>query len=256
MLVAAACCAVVVSAVVVSVSTAGQSATEAEYLASIAHLREQSIKDGMIYGDTLLRFDKLDAYIEFRGGAERATDFYNMKESWKDITNDTRYIPLANFGVFIGDPSIFPDNIAALVIGAQMAEGTYTEPTEDTLRRYHEWMLDYYDVRPDTASAQLDEMTGDMRPLASEVLDILEARAVEGKVPSNLFFSDTDFWGCAAGRHYDNGDWTCPFDFAQYAADASQAPSLDPPDGTEVTTTRHYSSIYLYNCGYVGSEAC
>ena len=190
MLVAAACCAAALSAVVISVSTAGQSTTEAEYLASIAHLREQSLREGVIYGDTLLRFDKLDESIKAYGSAENATGAYNSMNrtllnnpniSGWGVTVAKGTAKILNLEVLSGG-ALFDKtaHVAALVIGEQKAEGTYETPTAELMQEYHQYLLDKYDVRPSTASAEIDSMMGDLRPLAPEVLRIFELPVSHG----------------------------------------------------------------------------
>ena len=190
MLVVAACCAAAVSAVVVSMSTAGQSATEAEYLASIAHLREQSIREGMIYNDTLLRFDKLDAYMEhYRGIGINATDLY---ERFSNRDKLTQRMILYNLDVLVGD-IVNPEQVAALFIGKQRAEGTYVQPAEKHRQLLHDFLVDYYGVRPDTASAELDKILGNLAVVAPQLLQMKEG--LSGP-PQELYETDPEYWNC------------------------------------------------------------
>ena len=164
---------------------AEQSSTEAEYLASIAHLREQSIKDGKIYGDTLLRFDKLDENIKGYGSAENATTAYNSLNRLllhdNPTENNKGTVKILNLVVFSRGALIDKtEHVAALVIGEQKAEGTYYTPPAELMQEYHQYLLDTYDVRPGTASAELDSMMGDLRPLAPEVLRVFERQVSHG----------------------------------------------------------------------------
>ena len=190
MLVAAACCAAAVNAATVNSAATEQSATEAEYLASIAHLREQSIKEGKIYDDTLLRFDKLDAYVEhFRELGMNATDRY---ERYSNLGISTYLLRLYNLAVLAGDP-VNSEQIAALLIGKQRAEGTYVRPAEKHLQLYHDFLVDHHGVRPDTASAELDEILGDLATVAPQVLQMRE----EGPIPpSELYDTNPEYWDC------------------------------------------------------------
>ena len=68
-----------------------------------------------------------------------------------------------------------------MVIGEQKAEGTYDTPPAELMQEYHQYLLDKYDVRPGTASAELDSMMGDLRPLAPDVLRIFELPVSKGR---------------------------------------------------------------------------
>ena len=197
MLVVAACCAAAVNAVTVNSAAAEQSATEAEYLASITHLREQTIKEGMIYGDTLLRFDKIDVYVEhFRAFGINVTDVY---ERASDIDHQARLTH--NLRVMVGD-IVDTEQIAALFIGKQKAEGTYVQPAEKHMQLYHEFIFDKHSVWTSTASAELDEILGDLAVVAPQVLQMRED---EPKPTPELHDTNPEYWGCF--RHGYEYDW-------------------------------------------------
>ena len=190
MLVAAVCCTATVNAATVNSAAAEQSATEAEYLASIAHLREQSIKEGMIYGDTLLRFDKIDAYVEhFSGMGLNATELY---ERFSKHDQPTAGVLLYNLDVLVGE-IVNSEQIVALFIGKQKAEGTYVPPAEKHLRLYHDFVVDHHGVQTDTASDELDRILGDMVAVAPHVQQIKEERLIP---PYELEQTDPEYWQC------------------------------------------------------------
>ena len=241
MLVVAACCAAAVSTTTVNSAAAEQSATEAEYLASIAHLREQSIKEGKIYGDTLLRFDKLDESIKAYGSAENATSAYNsmnrllLHDNPTEINKGTAKI--LNMVVFSGG-TLFDklEHVAALVIGEQKAEGTYDTPPAELMREYHQYLLDTYDVRPGTASAELDSMMVDLRPLAPEVLRIFELPVSKGR--------DAFKWATPPEQQGDDSDWE----------DTRCASSgVDVPADTQYTRIEWSGYVGTYNCNNVSA---
>ena len=242
MLVAAACCAAAVSAATVNTAAAEQSATEAEYLASIAHLREQSIKEGVIYGDTLLRFDKLDENIKGYGSAENATTAYNSLNRLllhdNPTENNKGTVKILNLVVFSRGALIDKtEHVAALVIGEQKAEGTYDTPPAELMREYHQYLLDTYDVRPGTASAELDSMMGDLRPLAPEVLRVFERQVSHG-MAGFKYLTPPEQQG-------DDSDW----EDAKCASD-----ELNFPSNTQYARIGWSSYIGTLNCGELSIE--
>lgn len=190
-----------VTTVHVIMDTNGGESVKQRYLEQI---RQQSILEGAIYDDELLRFDLIQAKIDHFGSVEAANAFYDdfnslLKESQGnpglEITNEGT-MRLFNFDILVGEP-VRSYEVAALVVGTQMAEGTYTTPIKP-LQILHKWMLDKYCVHPGTASARLDQLVGDMRPLASEVLQIKETEALLNLVPGELKVEDSTYWAVVA----------------------------------------------------------
>lgn len=163
-------------------------------------IRQQSLLENKIYDDGLLRYDLIQAKIDHCGGVDADNDAHDwFNELLEDSVGDPGLMAtnggtmrLFNFDILVGDVAN-PQEVSALVIGVQMAEGTYAISVEP-LQMLHEWLLNKYDVSPDTASNRLDRLVGEMRPLAPEVLDIQETYVLLGRPPGELFEGDPGYW--------------------------------------------------------------
>lgn len=215
-------------------AVANKNENESTEMSYLDQIRQQSLLEGSIYDDDLLRFDLIQSRVDNFGGLEAANEFYNdfnqlLEESkgnpGMEITNKGTMRQF-NFGALVGDV-VRPYEVAALVIDTQMAEGTYITPVKP-LRILHEWMLDEYDVHPDMASSRLDRLVGDMRPLALEILKIKETEALLDRVPMELKDADPTYWAVVG----DYGHCTIVeerADCAQYLAEA-EARAWEEPD--------------------------
>ena len=142
--------------------------------------------------------------IDHFGSVEAANAFYNdfnqlLKESQGnpglEIINGGT-MKLFNFDILVGE-TVRSYEIAALVVGTQMADGTYSALIKP-LQVLHKWMLDKDCVHPDTALARLDQLVGDMRPLAPEILQIKETEALLSLVPGEMKVEDSIYWAVVA----------------------------------------------------------
>ena len=165
-------------------------------------LREESIKSEKIFDDYLLPYTLSSAAIEYFGGVEEATTFYNHMADLLEASkgNKGMEVPnnatmrLSNFDT-LTDTVVDRHKVASLVISERKQTGTYEIPIAP-LQKLHEIILSKYPIT-DNAGEQLTRLFGDMKVLAPEVLDVLEIYAMMGHPPNPNSASDADFhyWG-------------------------------------------------------------
>lgn len=148
----------------------------------------------------------MSAYVDRFGSAEAANRFYSDLDQLLEENEDGSVMKtinegtmkMFNFDVLVGN-AVNSYEVAALVIGVQKAEGTYITPVKP-LQTLHKWLLTEHNVQQDTASTRLNQLVGDMRPLAQEVLQIKETEALLDVLPAELKDADPTYW--AAVRDY------------------------------------------------------
>ena len=87
-------------------------------------------------------------------------------------------------------------HVTALAIAMERALGTYDVNTVGYLKKYHDYIIDTFDI-PNTASsinATLHQKLGDMAPLTDEIVSITHRAASIAGVPNKLLESDIEYW--------------------------------------------------------------
>ena len=166
-------------------------------LMDIDAIRQESLSNGKIFDHYLIPYVMSPTNIEYFGGIEQANASYNHLNDLLESSKDDKYMKVSNdltmlssnFRILadITEPSA---KIAALVIQERIQYETYERPELEPLKTLHEYLIAEY-----PATQTLDDILGNMKILAPEILDIVEKNTLFGNFPSTeIYLENTDYW--------------------------------------------------------------
>ena len=178
------------------------SKSELPQLSDIDALKQESLLKGKIFDRYLIPYELSPENVKYFGGEAQAKEAHERLEELLEISKGDKAMEISNGGTMLlsnfhilADSTIDFDKIAALVIVERIQANTYQQPIEP-IQKLHNYLLKEHPVVGD-AGKELDMLLGDMKPLAPQVLDILETYTLLGKPPfiELLMSEDINYWG-------------------------------------------------------------